>query len=90
MARCNPFERRRFPREIILLAVRRDRCHAEICESCWPSKAVAVDASTIHRWVRKFGPEIRKADLRLPTGKPLINDPRSNADHRSICFLFEV
>ncbi|MEI4197785.1 IS6 family transposase, partial [Roseovarius sp. E0-M6] len=61
--RKNPFKRHRFPQEIILLAL---RWHCRYPLSCrdvrdmLSEREVTVDASTIHRRVRKFGPEIRK------------------------------
>ncbi|MBI99661.1 MAG: IS6 family transposase, partial [Halobacteriovoraceae bacterium] len=61
--RKNPFKRHRFPREIILLAVRwycRYPLSCRDVRDMLAERGVTVDASTIHRWVRKFGPEIRK------------------------------
>jgi len=59
----NSFKRHRFPREIILLAVRwycRYPLSCRDVRDLLAERGVAVDASTIHCWVRKFGPEIRK------------------------------
>ncbi|MEQ9248560.1 MAG: IS6 family transposase [Nitratireductor sp.] len=61
--RKNPFNRHRFPREIILLAVRwycRYPLSCRDVRDMLSERGVTVDASTIHRWVRKFGPEIRE------------------------------
>lgn len=61
--RKNPFKRHRFPREIILLAVRwycRYPLSCRDVRDMLAERGVTVDASTIHRWVLKFGPEIRK------------------------------
>lgn len=63
MSRRNLFKRHRFPREIILLAVRwycRYPLSCRDVRDMLAERGVAVDASTVHRWVRKFGPEIRK------------------------------
>lgn len=63
MIRRNPFKRQRFPREVILLAVRwycRDPLSCGDVQDLLAERSVAVDASTAHRWVWKFGPEIRK------------------------------
>ncbi len=63
MARRDPFKRHRFPREIILLAVRwycRYPLSCRDVRDMLAERGVAVDASTINRWVRKFGPEIRR------------------------------
>ena len=61
--RKNPFKRHRFPREVILLAVRwycRYPLSCRDVRDLLAERGVTVDASTVHRWVRKFGPEIRK------------------------------
>lgn len=61
--RKNPFKRHRFPRDIILLAVRwycRYPLSCRDVRDLLAERGVTVDASTIHRWIRKFGPEIRK------------------------------
>lgn len=61
--RANPFKRHRFPREIILLAVRwycRYPLSCRDVRDMLAERGITVDASTIHRWVLKFGPEIRK------------------------------
>lgn len=64
MAQCKtPFKRHRFPREIIRMAVRWYCRHALSCRDVrdmLAERGVIVDASTVHRWVRKFGPEIGK------------------------------
>lgn len=61
--RKNPFKHHRFPREIILLAVRwycRYPLSCRDVRDLLAERGVTVDATTIHRWIRKFGPEIRK------------------------------
>ncbi|GLT12719.1 IS6 family transposase [Sulfitobacter porphyrae] len=61
--RKNPFKRYRFPREIILMAVRWYCRFPLLCRDVrdiLAERGVTVDASTIHRRMRKFGPEIRK------------------------------
>ena len=63
MSRRNPFKRHRFPREVILLAVRwycRYPLSCRDVRDLLAERGITVDASTVHRWVRKFGPEIRK------------------------------
>nr|WP_264210832.1 IS6 family transposase [Leisingera thetidis] len=63
MSRRNPFKRHRFLREVILLAVRwycRYPLSYRDVRDMLAKRGVAVDASTVHRWVRKFGPENRK------------------------------
>ncbi|MFN3210045.1 MAG: IS6 family transposase [Roseovarius sp.] len=62
-SRRNPFERHRFPREVNLLAVSwycRDPLWCQDVQDMLDERAITVDASTVHRWVRNFGPEIRK------------------------------
>ena len=59
----NPFKRHRFPREIILTAVRwycRYPLSCRDVREMLAERGVTVDASTVHLWVRKFGPENRK------------------------------
>ena len=63
MSRRTPFKRHRFPREVILLAVGwycRYPLSCRDVRDMFAERGVTVDASTVHRWVRKFGPEIRK------------------------------
>ncbi len=63
----NPFKRHRFPPAVILSAV---RWYCRFALSCrdvrdlLAERGIEVDASTIHRWVRKFGPEIAKRSLK--------------------------
>ncbi len=62
MVRRNPFKRHRFPREVILLAVRWCCCYPLSCRDVrdmLAERGISVDASTVHRWVQNFGPEIR-------------------------------
>ena len=59
----HPFKRHRFPQEIILLAVRwycRYPLSYQDVVDLLAERGVAVDRSTIFRWVQKFGPEIAK------------------------------
>lgn len=61
--RKNPFNLHRFPREIILMPVRwycRYPLSCRDVREMLAERRKMVDASTIHSWVRKFGPEIRK------------------------------
>nr|WP_264214746.1 hypothetical protein [Leisingera thetidis] len=54
MSRRNPFKRHRFPREVILLAVRwycRYPLSCRDVRDMLAERGVAVDASTVHRWV---------------------------------------
>jgi hypothetical protein len=68
MARRDPFRGHRFPQDVILLAV---RCYCRYLLSyrdvrdMLAERGIMVDAASIHRWVRKFGPEIRKRALNL-------------------------
>lgn len=59
----DPFRGHRFPRDVILLAVRwycRYPLSLRDVRDLLVERGIAVDAATIHRWVRKFGPEIAK------------------------------
>lgn len=61
--RRDPFRGHRFPREVILCAVRwycRFGLSYRDVRDLLAERGVAVDASSVHRWVRKFGPEIAK------------------------------
>ncbi len=67
MAR-NPFKRHRFPKDIILMAVRwycRYPLSYRDVRDLLVERDVHVDASTINRWVVKFGPEIAKRSHKL-------------------------
>jgi IS6 family transposase len=59
----SPFKRRRFPVEIILLCVRwycKYRIsHRDLAETM-SERSVAVDPSTIFRWVQRDAPEFEK------------------------------
>lgn len=60
MTRRNPFKRHRFPHEVFLLAVRwycRYPLSCRDVQDMLAERGITVDASTVHRWVRKFGPE---------------------------------
>lgn len=63
MPRKSPFKHHRFPREIILYAVRwylRYPLSYQDVVDLLSERDVAVDRSTIYRWVQKFGPELSK------------------------------
>lgn len=63
----SPFKHHRFPPDVILCAV---RWYCRFALSCrdvrdlLSERGIDVDASTIHRWVRKFGPEIAKRSFK--------------------------
>ncbi|ADM09305.1 transposase [Parvularcula bermudensis HTCC2503] len=62
MAR-NPFRGPRFPQDVILCAVRwycRYGLSYRDVRDLLAERGITVDASTVYRWVRKFGPEIAK------------------------------
>lgn len=63
----NPFKRHRFPRDVILQAVRwycRFALSYRDLKDLLEERGVHVDAPTIYRWVRKFGPEIAKRSFK--------------------------
>lgn len=63
MARHNPFKLHRFPKDVILLAVRWHCRHPPSCRDVRDmvaERGITVDASTIHRWVSKFCSDRRK------------------------------
>ena len=63
----NPFKHHRFPLEVILCAVCWYCRYALSCRDVrdlLAERGIEVDASTIHRWVRKFGPEIAKRSFK--------------------------
>jgi len=63
MPRPSPFKHHRFPREIILCAVRwylRYPLSYQDVGALLAERGVGVDRSTIYRWVQKFGPELAK------------------------------
>ncbi len=63
MARKPPFKHHRFPREIILCAVRWYLCsplsYQDVVDLL-AERGIAIDRSTVFRWVQKFGPELTK------------------------------
>ena len=66
MARRAPFRGHRFPKGVILLGVRwycRYPLSYRDVNDMLVERGIAVDAASFHRWVRKFGPEIRKRAL---------------------------
>lgn len=63
MSRSDFFRGHRFPKSIILLAVRwhyRYPLSYRDVRDLLAERGITVDASTLYRWVQKFGPEIRK------------------------------
>jgi len=63
MPRRDPFKGHRFPKKVILLAVRwycRYPLSYRDVRDLLTERRIAVDAATVYRWVQKFGPEIRK------------------------------
>lgn len=63
MARESPFKHHRFPRYLILCAVRwylRFPLSYQDVVDLLAERSVEVDRSTVFRWVQKFGPEVTK------------------------------
>jgi IS6 family transposase len=63
MPRRDPFKHHRFPKDVILTAVRwycRYPLSYRDVRDLLAERGVIVDAATVYRWVQKFGPEIRK------------------------------
>ena len=63
MPRKSPFKHHRFPREIILRAVRwylRYPLSYQDVVDLLAERGINVDRSTVYRWVQKFGPELTK------------------------------
>lgn len=63
MPRRSPFKHHRFPRDIILCAVRwylRYPLSYQDVVDLLAERGVTVDRSTVYRWVQKFGPELTK------------------------------
>jgi len=63
MPRKSPFKRHRFPREIILCAIRwylRYPLSYQDVVDLLEERGIAVDRSTVFRWVQKFSPELTK------------------------------
>lgn len=63
MPRRSPFKPHRFPRDVILCAVRRylryPLSYQDVVDLL-AERGISVDRSTVFRWVTKFGPEITK------------------------------
>ena len=57
----DPFKGHRFPKDVILLAVRWNYryplSHRDVRDPL-AQRGIEVDAATVYRWVQKFGPEI--------------------------------
>ena len=65
--RILPFKGHRFPQAIILTAVRwycRYGLSYRDVRDLLAERGISVDASTIYRWVQKFGPEIAKRSFK--------------------------
>lgn len=63
MPRKSLFKHHRFPREIILCAVRwylRYPLSYQDVVDLLGERGIAIDRSTVYRWVQKFGPELTK------------------------------
>ena len=63
MPRKPPFKHHRFPRDIILCAVRwylRYPLSYQDVVDLLAEREITVDRSTVYRWVQKFGPELTK------------------------------
>ena len=63
MPHRDPFKGHRFPKDVILLAVRwycRFPLSYRDVRDLLAERGITVDAATIFRWVQKLGPEIRK------------------------------
>lgn len=63
MPRRTPFKHHRFPRDVILCAVRwylRYPLSYQDVVDLMAERGINVDRSTVYRWVIKFGPEIAK------------------------------
>ena len=61
MARIAPFKHHRFPRDVILCAVRwylRFSLSYQDVVDLLAERGVTIDRSTVFRWVQKFGPEL--------------------------------
>jgi IS6 family transposase len=63
----NPSKRHRYPRDIILLAVRwycRYSLSYRNVRDLIAERGIKVDAATIYRWVQKFGPDIAQRSFK--------------------------
>lgn len=70
----NPFKHHRFPPDAILCAVRWYCRYAFSCRDVrdlLAERGIEVDAPTIYRWVRKFGPEIAKRSFKHRSSRGL-------------------
>ena len=59
----SPFKHHRFPRDIILCAVRWYLRYPLSCQDVvdlLAEREITIDRSTVYRWVQKFGPELTK------------------------------
>ncbi|MEZ5801554.1 MAG: IS6 family transposase, partial [Nitratireductor sp.] len=63
----DPFKHHRFPRDVILTGVRwycRYALSYRDVRDMLEERGIRVDAATVYRWVRKFGPAIAKRTLK--------------------------
>ncbi len=70
----SPLKGHRFPRGIILTVVRwycRYGLSYRDVRDLLAERGVSVDASTVYRWVQKFGPEIAKRSIKHRIGRGL-------------------
>ena len=68
--RRSPFRGHRYPQSVILTAVRwycRFALSYRDVRDLLAERGVHVDASTVYRWVQKFGPEIAKPTFKHRT-----------------------
>ncbi len=69
MARKSPFKHHRFPREVILCAVRGYLRYPLFCQDVvdlLDARCITVDRSTVYRWVQKFALELTKRTEKHP------------------------
>ena len=67
----DPFRGQRFPREVMLLAVRwycRFPLSYQDVADLLAERGVMVDRATVFRWVQKFGPEIARRAHAIAAG----------------------
>ena len=74
MRRKDPFKHHRFPKEVILSAVRlylRYPLSYRDVRDLLEERGVKVNRATVYRWVLKFGPEIAKRSFAHRNSKGL-------------------
>ncbi len=70
----DPFKRHRFPKDVILMAVRwycRFALSYRDVRDLLEERGVFVDAATVYRWVRKCGPEVAKRSFKYKSCRGL-------------------